>query len=107
MSHRYEDCFVKRSDHNFIRDGLGGPMVSRAEAVNQYKKPGNKWKKYLKDLKKQNKMLYRIANNFGSRREIKKSKKIKAKASNKRRDDRSDSSRNKSYYDSSLSSDSN
>ena len=81
-------------------------MVSRDEAVKQYKKSENKWKKELKYLKKQNKILYSIANNSVSRCEIKKIKKIKVKASKKRRYDSSDYSRDESYSDFSLSRDS-
>ena len=49
-------------------------------------------------------MLYSIDNKSSSRCELKNIKKIKAKASKKFDDYSSDSSRNKSYYDSSLSS---
>ena len=52
-------------------------MVIRTNYVQQYKKSENKWKKELKALKKQNKILYSISNKYGSRREIKKIKKIK------------------------------
>ena len=38
MSHSAEDCFGKRTNHNTIKDGLVGPMVSRAEYMKQYKK---------------------------------------------------------------------
>ena len=55
-----------------IKDGLGGPMVSRAEAVKQYKNYGSKWKKELKSLKKQNKMLFSTTKNSLPRHEIKK-----------------------------------
>ena len=79
-------------------------MVIMSESVKQYKKSKNQWREQLKALKKQNKMLYILANNSGSRREI---EKIKAKASKKRRNDSSDSSSNKSYYDSLLSRNSN
>ena len=53
-------------------------------------------------------MLYSISKKSGSRHEIKNIKnitKIKAKASNKLRDDSSNSAREESYSDSSLSSD--
>ena len=42
-----------------------------------------KWKKEVKDLKNQNKMLYSIAKKSGSRHKIKKIKNIRAEASNK------------------------
>ena len=47
-------------------------MVSRAEAVIQYKNYGSKWKKELKSLKEQNKMLFSITKKSGSCHEIKK-----------------------------------
>ena len=50
-------------------------MVSRTNYVQQYKKSENKWKKELKALKKQNKIMYSISNKYGSRREIKKIRK--------------------------------
>ena len=40
--------------------------------MKQYKKSENKWKKELKDLKNQNKTLYKISKKSGSRREVKK-----------------------------------
>ena len=52
-------------------------------------------------------MLYRIAKKSGSRRELKKIKNIKAYDSKKRCGSSSDSSRNGSDYDSSLSRNSN
>ena len=64
-------------------------MVISKNAVKQYKKSENKWKKELKDLKKQNKMLYSIANKSCLRREI---KKIREKAYKKSSDSSSDDS---------------
>ena len=58
-------------------------MSSRADTVKQYKNSEKKWRKNLKSLKKQNKMLYIIANKSSSLREIKKIKKIREKAYNK------------------------
>ena len=56
-------------------------MVSRSKAVKQYKRSKSKWKKELKVLKKQKKMLFSISKKPGSPHEIKKIKKIWAKAS--------------------------
>ena len=75
----------KRSDQHYIKNGLGGALGNRADAVNQYKNSEHKWKKELKALKNQNKMLYSIAKNFGSRRELKNINNIKAEAYKKRR----------------------
>ena len=57
MLHSAEDCFGNLSDQNYVRDGMGGPMGSRAEAVKQYKKSENKRKKELEALKKQKNAL--------------------------------------------------
>ena len=73
-----------------IKDVMGGYVGSRTDTVNQYKKSENKWKKYLKSLKKQNDMIYSIANKSGSCREIKKINKIRLKASKKYSDSSSD-----------------
>ena len=45
-------------------------MGSRAEAVKQYKKSENHWEKELKDLNKQNRILYSIGKKSSSRREL-------------------------------------
>ena len=37
MSYSAEDCFGKCSNQNTIKDGLGGHMGIRSEAVKQYK----------------------------------------------------------------------
>ena len=107
MSHSAEDCFGNRSDQKSIKDGLGGPLVSRVEAVKQYDKSENKWNKKLKVLKNQNKIIYRISKKSGSHRELEQIKKIKAKASKKLYGSSINSSSVESYSDSSLSSDSN
>ena len=103
MSHSAEDCFGKLSDKNSVRDILGGTMVSKSEAVNHYKRSEIKWNKELKYIKNKNKILYSIVNKYGSLREIKNIDKIRDKVSKKRRDDSSDSSRNESDSNSSLS----
>ena len=82
-------------------------MVSMAESVKQYKRSKSKRKTEIKSLKKQNKILYIITNKSGSRREIKNIKKIRAKDSKKRRDDRINSSSDNSDSNSYLSRDSN
>ena len=87
ISHSAEDCFGKRSNQKAIRDGLGGRIGSRAEALKQYNHSDSTWKKELKALKNQNKMLYKIAKKSVLCREINNIKKIRAKASKKRRDD--------------------
>ena len=60
---------------------MGGPISSRNHNVQQHKKSEKKWKKELKALKDQNKMLYSIAKNSGSRCEIQKIQKIRKEAS--------------------------
>ena len=64
-----------------IKDGMRGPMVSSNNAVQHYKKSEKKWKKDLKALKNQNNIIYSISKKSGLRREIKKTKKIREKAS--------------------------
>ena len=58
-------------------------MGSRNEAVKHYKKYEIKWKKYLKSLKKHNKMVFVITNKSGSCCELRKINKIRGKASKK------------------------
>ena len=82
----YTDMCTKFS----IKDRLGGPMGSRTDAVKQYHKYEKKWKKDLKALKKQNKIIYSIAKKSGSRHDIKKIKNIRAKYSKKTSDSSSD-----------------
>ena len=43
MLHRAEDCFGECNNQKTIKDGLGGPVGSRYEAVKQYKKSEIKW----------------------------------------------------------------
>ena len=85
---------------------MGVYLGNRDDVINNYKKSEQKQKKYLKYFKKQNKMLLRISQKYGSRREPKKTNKIKAKASKKRSYSIISSSRSDLYSDSSLSSDS-
>ena len=56
MSHSTED-FTDVCTKRSIKDGMGGPIGSRTHAVQQYENSENKWKKYLKSLNKQNKIL--------------------------------------------------
>ena len=86
--------------------GMVGSVVIRADTVKRYKKSENKWHKEIKYTKKQNKMLYIIDKKSGSRREIKKIKKIQAKSSKKGVHSSSNDFSDKSDSDSSLASDS-
>ena len=81
-SHSAKDFTGVRTKRS-IKDVMKGPIGSRTNYVQQYKKSEKKWKKDLKYLQKQNKMLYRISKKSGLRREIKKIKKIREKASKK------------------------
>ena len=89
MSYSAEECFGKDSNHHIIKDVLGVPMGSRAEAVKQYKLSISKRKKELKAPNNQNKILYRISKKSGSRCEIKKIKNIRSEASKEHCNDRS------------------
>ena len=71
--------------------------------MKQYKK-SEKRMKDMKSLKKQNKMIYRIAKKSISRRELKKINNIWGKASKKVHNSSSDSSSDDSDSDSSLTS---
>ena len=85
---------------------MGGSLGNKADAVKHYKKSEHKWMKYLKDLNKQNKILYSIAKKSVSLCELKKIKNIEAKNFKKCRYSSSNFSRIGSDFDSSLSSDS-
>ena len=78
-------------------------MGSISEAVKQYMRSEYKSKKELKALKNKNKILYRITKKSVSHHEIKRIKNIRDKASKKLRNDSSNSYRDKSESDSSLS----
>ena len=53
MLHISEDCFGKRYDQKYIKDGMVGPLGSRDYKVKRYKKYENKRMKDLKALKDQ------------------------------------------------------
>ena len=55
-SHSDEDCTGVRTKRS-IKYGMGGTIGIRTNAVQQHKN-SEKWKKDLKALKNQNKMLY-------------------------------------------------
>ena len=55
MLHSAKDC----TGMHTIKDGMEGYVRSRADTVKQHKISGNKWKKYLKDLR--NKKICSIA----------------------------------------------
>ena len=102
MSHSVEDCTGQRTNWT-IKYGMGGSVWSRSDTMKQYKK-SEKRMKDLKSLKKQNKMIYRIAKKSISRRELKKINNIWGKASKKVHNSSSDSSSDDSDSDSSLTS---
>ena len=73
-SHSSENCFGKRSDNQYYKDELGRSLGNRADVVKHYKKSKHKQKRDLKAPKKQNNMLFSMANIFFSRRDIKNTK---------------------------------
>ena len=81
ISHSAEECFGKRTNKKTIKYGLGRPIGIRSEAVKQYNNSKIKWKKGLKALKKQKKIIFTITRKSGSLRETMKIKKIRSKAS--------------------------
>ena len=103
MLHGADDCFGKHTNHKTIKDGLGGPMGSRDEAVKQYNNSESNWKKELKDLKNQNNMLFSITKKSRSRFELKNINNVREKASKKRCDSISNYSSDELDSDSSLS----
>ena len=76
MSHSAED-FTDVRTNQFIKYGMLGPVRIRYDAVKQHNKSEKKWKKEIKALKEQNKMIYSISKKSGSRREIKKIRNIR------------------------------
>ena len=102
-SHISRNWFGKISDQQYVKDGLGGALVNKADSIKHYKKSEQKWKMYLRSLKKQNKMIFSMAKKSGSRRYI---KEIKVKSSKKCSYYSSNISSNDSDSGSSLSSDS-
>ena len=103
MPHSSKNCCGKISDQQSVKDGLGGDLGNRTDVIKNCKKYEHKWKRELKSLKKQNKMLFSIANRSGLCREI---KNIKSRYSTKRSYSSSNSSRSDSNSNYSLSSDS-
>ena len=59
---------------------MGGSLGNRDDSVKHYKKSEHKWKKYMKYLKNQNKIIFSIAKNSISHCELNKIKNIRAKA---------------------------
>ena len=83
MSYSSDNCFGKIYNQNTIKEGLLEALVNKADSVKHYKKFEHKWKRELKSLKNQNKIIFIIVNNSVSRRELNKIKNIRAKASKK------------------------
>ena len=71
MSHSSENCFGKPSEQKSTKEGILGALDNRSDAVKHYNKSEHKCKKYLKAHNNQNKMLYIISKNSGSRLELK------------------------------------
>ena len=62
-----------------MNKGLGGNLGNRDAAVKQFNTAGKKWKRDLKSLKRQNKILYSMVKHTGFHRELKKIKSIRDK----------------------------
>ena len=50
--HISKNCFGKRSDQKYVKDGLEGPIYNRAASIKNYQKYENKWKRDMKAIKK-------------------------------------------------------
>ena len=46
-SHSSENCFGKRSDQKYVKDGLGGPLGNIANVAKHDQKTEKKWKRDL------------------------------------------------------------
>ena len=55
--HISRNCFGKQLDHQSIKEGLGGSLVNRSDAVKHYNKSEQKQEKELKSLKKKMKIV--------------------------------------------------
>ena len=71
-------CFGNIPDQESLNMGPGGNMGNRDAAVKQFNKSKNKWKRDMKSLKNQNKMLYIIAKHTVSCKELNKINNIHA-----------------------------
>ena len=58
----------------------GGILGNRSTSVNQYYKSEKNWKRDMKSLKKQNKIIFRMTKWSGSRHELNKIKNINARS---------------------------
>ena len=106
MLHSSKD-FTGMCTNRTIKDGIIVYLGGGTDTVKQYRNSENKWKKDLKALKNQNKMIHSIAKKSGSRCEIKKINNISAKASNKGNKSFSDDSDSNSLLGSNSSWDTN
>ena len=88
-----------------MKDGLGGALGNRTDAVNHYQKTEKKRKREMKDLKKNN-IIYIMVKKSGSRCDPKKIKKTNNKSPKECSYSRSDDSISDSDSYSSLSRDS-
>ena len=81
--HSSENFFRHRSNHESIKEGLGGSLGDRDAAVKQSQKSKKKWKRELKSLRKQNKIIYSTEKHSTSHHELKNINNIFAKVSEK------------------------
>ena len=102
-SHSSEHYFGERSKQESIRYSLVGSLGNRNNAVKQLQKYKNKWRRELKSLKKQNKIIFSMTKRSGSHHELNKINNIFSNAPKK--NESSNNSSSGSDSDSSLSSD--
>ena len=60
MYHRVEKCFGFKQQEDSTKKNVGGSIGKREGAVKPFQKSKNKFKKEMKYLKKQNKIIYSI-----------------------------------------------
>ena len=99
--HSSEKQFGRRSDQESIKEVLGGSLGNRENNIKKFQKSEKKFNRKLKSLKNQYKMLYSMSKCSRTRHKLKKTKKIRSKASKKH--EFSSSSISGSDCDSSLS----
>ena len=83
MSNSAETWFGNISDQKYLKKGLGGNLGNIDSAVKHLNKSEKNFKRELNSIKKQKKILYRMAKHTGSRRYLKKINNIRSEVAEK------------------------